>query len=286
MAIFPRPQAGCLRADRGGLGMKKFLQLGIFLTCLFGGSVAINAQTNEQIEASILGHLDNLKNWSYRTGTSDLDALDKENQLLKKELLRYGQRASTLKYDFPALAEKMFIPTSKDQRLRIYSWDNQEGGSGRIFETVFQYADRSGKTHTWSPTISREGLVCAGFYHQIFQTDTPSGRLYLANSSAACSTSLAYQDLSIFRIDGEKLNSNLKLIRTKSGLTNCVSFEYDFFSTVDHPERPIRLFFFDESAKSFRFPVVVEDKKFLNGGRVTDKFITFRFNGKYFVKIS
>ncbi|HQX55165.1 MAG TPA: hypothetical protein PLP07_04505, partial [Pyrinomonadaceae bacterium] len=114
---------------------------------------------------------------------------------------------------------------------------------------------------------------------------TGQGNVYLANSTFILSNPLAMQELEVFRIDGERLNTNMKMIRTNSGLTGSISFEYDFFSVVDHPERPIRLFSFDPEKKEFRFPVVLEDPKFLNGGRVTDKYIAYRFNGKYFVKV-
>ena len=266
--------------------MGKFNTFLIFTIVLFVTCASASAQSNAQIEKEILGHLKNLEKFSERSGTSDIDALDKENRILEKELLRYGQKASILKYDFPALADTMTIATSKDRKLRIYSWDGETGGTGRYSHNVFQYLDKAGRSHTWSSGPRREGEVCTGWYHQIFQTDTPTGRIYLANSTANCSNALASQSLSIFRIDGSKLNSNLRLIKTKSGLKNSVLFEYDFFSVVDHPERPINLFFFDDAKKSFRFPVVLEDPKFLNGGRVTDKFITYRFNGKYFVKVS
>lgn len=265
--------------------MKGLLKNLGFIVGLLGATVTVSAQTNASIEQSVLTHLDKLEKAAYRSGTGDFDVLEKENRSLKNEFLSYGKKASTIKYDFPLLAKKMFVVTSKDRRFRVYSWDNQQGGSGRINENVFQYVDAAGKSHTWSPNSDGEGVVCSGFYHQIFQADTPSGRVYLANSTAPCSNALAMQDLSIFRIEGKKL-SDVKLIRTKSGLTNSIHFEYDFFSVVDYPERPIKLFFFDEKKKSFRFPVVVEDKNFLNGGRVTDKFITYEFNGKYFVKVS
>ena len=72
--------------------------------------------------------------------------------------------------------------------------------------------------------------------------------------------------------------------RTPSGLTNDISFAYDFFSVVDRPERPIKLFTFNETRKEFKFPIVIEDEE-APQGRVTDKFITYRFDGTYFVKV-
>jgi hypothetical protein len=245
--------------------------------------IPISAQTNAQIEARILGHVENLDKAAYRTGTGNMNALDKENRSLRAVLIRYGTRPTLLKYDFPRLAGKMQIVTSEDGKLRSYSWDDQEGGSGRLFETVYQYLDGSGKAHTWSVPADGEGVVCSGFVNQIFQIDVPQGRLYLLNSTTACSTSLAEQDLSLFKIEGAKLNSNLKLIKTKSGLTNSISFEYDFFSVVDHPERPVKLVFVDKKNREFRFPIVISDDK-MPQGRVTDKYIRYRFNGKYFVK--
>ena len=44
-----------------------------------------------------------------------------------------------------------------------------------------------------------------------------------------------------------------------------------------------RLFKFDEAKRSFTFPIVIEDEK-TPRGRITNKLITYRFNGSYFVK--
>ncbi len=261
--------------------LAKFLSF-IFLVTFM--SLPVFSQTNEQIESQIAVHLNNLEKWAYRTGTGDFDALGKENNILRKELIKYAQDASLLDYDFPKLKEKMFIATSKDRKLRSYSWDNQQGGSGRLFESVFQYLDKAGKAHTSSYEMQGEGIVCSYFTHQIYQLDTSKGRIYLTISTSACSNSLLLQSLSLSRIDGKKLNSDLELIKTSSGLTNSISFECDFFSVVDHPERPVNLFKFDETKKEFSFPVVIEDAE-MPQGRVTDKSITYRFNGRYFVKV-
>lgn len=243
----------------------------------------IAAQSPKAIEADLLIHLNELQRWSNNGPTSNETALEQENKILKQKVLLYAQKPSTLKYEFQALAGKMYIATSKDGKFRIYSWDTDGGGSAHWFESVFQYLGKNGKSYVWTPKWS-DGEVCPPFYHQIFQTETLSGPIYLANSTSICSNSLAVQDLSIFRIDGEKLNPNVRLIQTKSGLTNSVHFEYDFFSVVDHPERPIKLYFFDSAARTFRFPVVIEDQQ-TPQGRVTKKFITYKFNGKYFVKV-
>ena len=238
------------------------------------------AQTSVQFEKKVLAHLRSMEKLASK---SDTAGLTKENSALKKDFVRYAQTSATLKYGFKALANKMFIATSKDGKFRIYSWDTQTGGTMRDFENVYQYRGDNGKVYVSVLPRSKKGGV-RGFSHQIFQLDTGNRHVYLANFTFIFSTSAIRQELSVFGVDGRNLNANLKLIQTKTGFHNSVGFDYDFFSVVNRPERPITLFHFDDAARSFRFPVVLDDKKFVNGGRVTDKFITYRFNGRYFVK--
>lgn len=241
-------------------------------------SLPVFAQNNKTIEADLLRHLTAIEN------NADKEKIrDRENKLLKQKLLKYGRNGSTLKYDFKGLAEKLYIATSKDGKFRIYSWDTESGGTMKFFDGVYQYQSPKGKTYS-KAFISR-GAGARGFYSQIFQVDLGKSKAYLANSNLILSNSLMHQEIEAYAIEGEKLNTNLRLIRTTTAMRNSVGFDYDFFSVVDRPERPIKLFSYDEGKKQFRFPIVLEDKKFPNGGRVTNKFITYRFNGKYFVKI-
>ena len=246
-------------------------------------AISVAAQTNKAIEAELLRHLSNVEKWSGNGGTRNDSALEKENRLLKQAFLKYGNRGSTLKYDFKALDGKMFIATSKDGKFRIYSWDTETGGTMHLFENMFQYKGYSGRVY--SRIFAQSGEFAArGFFTQIFQVDTTGGRVYMANSTFILSNALAHQTLELYGIDGEKLNTNVRIIQTKTGLHGSIGFDYDFFSVVDHPERPIKLISYDEATRSFRFPVVLDDKEFTNGGRVTNRFITYKFNGKYFVK--
>ncbi len=79
-----------------------------------------------------------------------------------------------------------------------------------------------------------------------------------------------------FEWNPEKAETNLK--RHKVG------FEYNFFSVVDRKERPIKLILYDKTTKTLKIPVVIEDEEFQNG-RVTNKFISYKFDGTYFVKV-
>lgn len=257
----------------------RFALLVVFFTCAFPAF----GQNANAVEKQILEHLEKLSKFAGHRSSDSQGAVDAENDAIRSLLLKSGTRRDILKYAFPALSKEMIIATSPDGKLRTYSWDAESGGSASWYETVFQFISSDGKLRTWVPRYP-EGEVCPPFYSQIFQMDVPGGRIYLLNSTSLCSTSLSVQDISVVRIDARRLGSGVKLIRTGRGVTDTIRFAYDFFSVVDHPERPVKLVFFNAAKKEFRFPVVIEDDK-TPQGRVTDKFITYRFNGKYFVKV-
>jgi hypothetical protein len=260
--------------------MKPILLLLIVLSA--AGSVL--AQAPAAVDRELVGYLENMRKFGSYNGSYDGDKLEKNSDSLKKALLKYGKRVDILAYAFPKLGDRAYVVTSRDKRLRIYSWDTESGGTMHNFDNVFQYQGKSGKVYTWTRTEDSEGDAGA-FYHQMFQADTPAGTVYLGVSTFIGSTSMAGQSIRAYKINGEKLDTAAKVIKTRSGVTDSVGFGYDFFSVVDHPERPIRLFSYDETRKSFRFPIVIEDGK-TPQGRVTNRYITYRFDGKYFVKVS
>lgn len=259
----------------------KIVSRSIVIVLVLAAAGLASAQSNSQIENRILGHLKNLEKWSSYGSNSDFDKLEAENVALKKVILGLVGRTGTLTFEFKKLKGKMFIATSDDGKLRVYSWDRETGGTMHDFESVYQYRGRSGRVHTWTET--RDDESAGTFCTQIFEVPSANGTIYLTNSTFIGSTSLAGQSIDVVRINGEKLDTKARLIRTGSGLKNSISFGYDFFSVVDHPERPVKLVYFNAAKKEFRFPVVIEDDK-TPQGRVTNKFITYRFNGKYFVK--
>ena len=228
-----------------------------------------------------------MKKYGTYGGGYDEKKLPVAQDAFQAKLLKYTKTASTLRYKFAALAEEMYIATSDDGRFRIYSWDLEDGGTMHDFASVYQFADAGGKVYskTDEPTTVEDGGG-GGFVTDIYTLDgAKGGKVYIVCSTFIGSTKDAAQSADLYRIEGDKLDDKVKLIKTKSGLTNELGFGYDFFSVVDRPERPIRLISFDKKTKTLKIPVVIEDKEF-QSGRVTNKFISYRFDGTYFVRVN
>jgi len=249
----------------------------VFITLFVAGLVA---QSPAAIERDLLTQLKNAEKYGSYGESSDDAKLDAANKQIRELLIRNGGRAEILKYGFPKLKNEMYIATSPDGKLRIYSWDLQTGGSMHDYDNVFQFEGTSGKVYTWTPRDGDESD--GGFFNQLSQVDTANGPIYLANSASSASGTDHSQSIEVMRINGDSFERNPKLIQTRSGLASSIGFEYDLNSVRGESEK---LVYFDPVKKSFRFPVVIDDKK-TGLGRVTGKYITYQFNGKYFVKVA
>ena len=238
--------------------------------------VADSTQTPASIETKLLSRYRNIEKWSSYGENSDQERLDKENELFKNEVLNFARLPKTLSYPFPRLKKAINIATSKDGRLRIYSWDMQTGGTMHDFDMVYQYRGDSGKVYSVAGTAR-------GFYHDIFQVNSHTRPIYLTVSTFIASGTYLSDSLTVAIIRGDKLVLDSKLIRTDKGLQNAIDFSYDFGSVMDRKERPVKLFTFEPAKSTFSFPVVIEDEE-TPQGRVTNKRIRYRFNGSYFVK--
>jgi hypothetical protein len=64
-------------------------------------------QTVAAIEKSLLARLANLEKWSNYGDHPDSDKLEKENDLFKKELLRFTRQPATLSACFPAIEKRI-----------------------------------------------------------------------------------------------------------------------------------------------------------------------------------
>jgi hypothetical protein len=258
----------------------------IFITGLFLllSTMSVPAQSNAQIEKELAAAIKEVQKYSNYGNAYDGDKLSRANEVFEKKLLKYTKVPSTLTYKFSALDDLLTIAASEDGRFRIFSWDMQDGGTMHDYARVYQYKGADGKVYS-KTDAQTEDSYGGGFVTDIFTLATKIGAVYIVCSTSVGSTSDHYQSADLYKIAGSALNDKIKLIKTRSGLTSTLGFEYNFFSVVDRQERPVRLISFDKRTKILKIPVVIEDEKFPNG-KVTNKFISYQFNGGYFVKVS
>ncbi len=246
---------------------------------------AISGHTNEEIENELLSLHDQIEKYSSYSSeySEDRDEkLNEANKAFRESLMTLAsQHESTLTYGFPRLTEKIQIETSPDGRLRVYSWDTLSGGTMHFYDTVFQFRGVDGVYSAGS--FYDEGDP-GGFVTDVFNIETKTGTVYLVATTSRISTSDNGQSIGALQIDGNTLSDGVKIFKTSSGTTSSIGFSYDFFSVADRDERPVRLFRYEPKTKTLRFPVVIADDGSPQG-RVTDKDIVYRYDGKYFVRI-
>jgi hypothetical protein len=174
----------------------------------------------------------------------------------------------SLHYPFTRLQnEGVTIVTSPDGRLRIYSWDGQTGGTAHNANNVFQY-EIGGKVYS-TLTIVEGGP--GESYSAIYLFKAGGRTYYLAVSQAVIATLRLHATLEILQLDGHGLRSNVSLIRTASGATGTLGFDYILDDSLAD-------FHFNPATGTITFPIVLED------GHVTKKKITYTFDEKYFMR--
>lgn len=263
--------------------MKKLLKIDLLIAFVLLFCVSAFAETNAQIEKELVAAAKEISKHSAYGGAYDDAKLIAANNAFEALLLKHTKTAATLSYNFPELKKSVFIATSEDKKFRVYSWDTETGGTMHEYARLYQYAGADGKIYSrGEPTADVDGGA-GSFVYDVFGLDTKRGKVYIVCSNFIASTNDHYQAANLFKISGDKLEEKLKLIKTREGITDSLSFEYNFFSVVDRKERPIRLIKYDAKTKTLRIPIVINDTEFPNG-RVTNRFINYRFDGSYFVK--
>ena len=263
--------------------MKIISYIRLIVLFAFASSLSVLGQTNEQIENELVSGIKEIQRYSIYGGEYDQQKLSNAQDVFQRQLLKFTKVGSTLTYKFGELDGPMFIVTSDDGRFRNYSWDLEDGGTMHRFARVYQYQGADGEVYSKMEQAPEQGMG-PGFVTDIFTLSTAKGNVYVVCSTFIASSKLHSQSADLYRIDGKGLNDKVKLIKTRSGVTNRLSFEYDNFSLMDREDRPTKLISFDEKTGVLKIPLIVKDTEYPDG-RVTDRFISYKFDGAYFVRV-
>jgi hypothetical protein len=212
------------------------------------------------------------------------------NDSLENVIVAFGEKLQyytskypfTITQDFSSIAQKkdstpkdkVEILTSVDNLFRIYSWDTRSDGTMYGFDHLFQY--KTGE-NTESVLALDTGAEYVYYYSNLYTLRMKDKTYYLGIYEGVYSSAGVGNGIQIFAIENGKLNDDVKLIKTTTGFHSQLYYEYDFGSVVRWKVRPTILY--DAAARIIRLPVV------LAKGRVTHRYISYKFNGVYFEKV-
>lgn len=231
-----------------------------------------------------LNHLsDQRLKWSRSQTEKSYDSLEKYNQELEDLILNFSSKnPKTLSYKFDDSRAGLNIVTSADGLFRIYTWNTFEGGTMQVYNNLYQYKV-GGKVYAVLGTEQAGTSGC--LFYENNEVMAAGKRYYLTSSIRVGSTALYYYEAKIFAIEGEKLNTNVKLIKTKTGIRNTLGYEVDLSSSSNRnrkdgiePTEYIKLTF-DKKNNTIVIPLIEAD------GKVTKGKIKYQLRDKYFEKI-
>ena len=250
-------------------------------------SISAFAQTPKEIEVDLLKSFKRIDYWSYKSKDDTTsnggfeDSLEKSNEIFANKIKVYTVKYPfTISQPFNSLKkERLDIFTSADGLFRIYSWETWLGGTMRDFANVFQYKAGKRTASVYVHTNGSDDQSYTPFYTNLYTFKLNQKTYYLGVYGTIYSTKDAGRGIKIFDIEDDKLNQDVKIIKTASGLHSKIYYDYDFLSVVniDFDKRPT--IYFDAATQIIHVPLVD------GNGTVTHNFITYKFTGKYFEKV-
>lgn len=207
------------------------------------------------------------------------DSLENENMIFREKMKKYtSSNTLTLSYRFDSLLNDGFdIVTSSDSLFRIYSWNTWRGGTMQDFENLYQFnsgAKIQSKLIYNSGNEEEENYI--PFYKQLYTIKAKDKTYYLAIFNSVFSSKDAGEGLKAFSIENNELNDNIKLFKTKDGLSNFIFIDYDISTLDENSDGPYNLVQYDQENKIVTIPLFDDD------GKLTRKNIQYKFNGNFF----
>lgn len=261
----------------------RLLFMGLFLSV----STTLLAQSNADIENKLVRTFEQIP--SYNEDSENASEIEKRNQLFNKLLLKTCLLPGTIKYDFKKLKESgVFICTSPNGMLRVYSWNQETAGSFVLCRNVIQY-----QANGVIKAISlKEEWDLHSIFHSIYPIIINNKTIYIAIGKSRNNTSTSEEKLAFFSIENGELVKEAGLIRSKSKIADCFAFSM-YPGDVHSLGYQIQ---YDEKKQRIRVPVLLSeetkpqlrieifDRKAGGYGELSGKQTYFQFNGHSFVE--
>ncbi len=182
---------------------------------------------------------------------------------------------ASLNYKFSRLIDSGYchIITSDDGLLRFYSWNTELGGTMQEYDEIIQYKSNS-FIYTLRPVENEVDPGC--FYSKVFTVKINNQSYYLVISNRIYSSKDILQSIQIYIIENGKLIKDRKLFKANNKTFDHINVNFDFFSVVDRPERPVEVIKYDKQKQIVYIAVVLEN------GKVTNKNILYQLKDNQF----
>jgi len=256
---------------------KMKLKLYLLILLCFNCS-GVFAQTPKQIKADLIKSLDEIQKYYYsnfsRPENPNFDSLDDDNERLKNKLVYYAKKYPA---NFSQILKELGGMCSDDGLLNIFSWDTYSGGTQHQFQSVILYRPKKSKTFQLD-SLSELNDTYTNFYDSLYTLKIGNKNYYLVTYFQILDIHGRGEGIKIFSIDNGELNSKARIIKTRSGLTSRLYYEYNQTDTNSDIMGDVTIQY-NPKEKTIIFPVINEK------GHQTDNVITYKFTGKYFEKV-
>lgn len=220
------------------------------------------AQDYQKIENQIYDEFNKLQ--SFGIGDS-FDKIDAQNQKITELLLNvFKKYPQSINYPFEKLGDLFLsITESENKKLRIFSWDDMTGGTGRTNINLYQY---SFKNQNCFGIINHSGNI-----ENIYNIYSNKNKdLYLVLSSGKLSNPL--RGICAFSIDISSdciTRTDLEIFKTSKKSISKINLSYSTFENDDEAN-----FIFEKDILSV--PIV------LKNGKITNRFLRYRLKNGIF----
>lgn len=240
------------------------------------------AQDMKTVEQGLREAFHRIDFWNAYSGDDSTinryDSLVAANTQFQQLLMQLTAKfPATLQYDFPRLKDSgLIIVTSRDQKLRTYSWNSYTGGSMRIYERVFQYRSSSGVFATDQTGTDEHDDVAWIWKIVPFHAGTHTYYLFF-DRAITCGVCRG-EGVKVYSIGSRKIEGPLSLFKSDGQEDADLSVEFREFGRTNRSTSGHAILY-DSLRHTFQVPSTDD----ING-TLTDRYTTYKWTGSYFVK--
>lgn len=240
------------------------------------------AQTAEEADSKVDFYLDKLEYWNEHQIDTDDDSLAIYNVELLHFLLDYfkSQPASIHTLFEQSIENGFYVSTSPDKHLRVYTWDTQEGGTMRFFNSLIQFTDgtRNGLYHDSLRSEGDNGCLI----YEVNQVQINGIQHYLFSSVSIGSSAVYSYSIAAWMNDSNFQLVPSSIIQVDDEKSSMFHYEIDLANGANRKQSKAREnmeLTYDSENNRFSIPFITKK------GKITSKRVVYSFNGLFFKRV-